>query len=89
MKIIKINAIWCPACLVMKKIWTKIESNYKDIEYINYDYDMDEDMVEKYNVGSILPVTIFFKGDKEVSRLNGEKKEEEIIKVIESTIGEK
>ena len=82
MKIIRINAMWCGGCLSMHKVWKTIEEKYKDIEYIQYDYDMDEDMVKEYNVGSILPVAIFYKDDIEVARLNGEKTIEEIEGVI-------
>lgn len=82
MKIIKINAIWCPACLSMHKIWNQITKEYPNIEIINYDYDLDEETVKKYNVGSILPVAIFYQDDKEIARLNGEKTKEEIEKII-------
>ncbi len=82
MKIIKINAIWCSACISMHKIWKEIESKYPEIEIISYDYDMDEDIVKEYNIGDILPVTIFFKNNKEISRLNGERKLEEIEDII-------
>ena len=48
-----------------------------------YDYDMDEEEVIKYNVGEKLPVVIMIdeSGD-EVKRLIGEKKKEEIISFI-------
>ena len=82
MKIIKINALWCSGCLSMKKIWKEIEKEYPNLDIENYDYDMDKEEVEKYNVGKILPVIIFKNNDEEI-RLIGEKKKEEIIKVIE------
>lgn len=70
MKLIRISAIWCPACLVMKKVWKNIDiSNY---EVIDYDYDMDSIEIEKYNVGKILPVYIFMNNDREIKRLVGE-----------------
>ena len=49
---------------------------------MRYDYDMNKEEVEKYNPGTILPVIIFRKNDKEI-RLVGEKTKEEIIEVIE------
>ncbi|NLL02503.1 MAG: thioredoxin family protein [Mollicutes bacterium] len=82
MKIIKINAVWCPGCLVSKGIWKKIQKKYKDNEYIDYDYDLDEEIIEKYNVGEIVPVVIFEKDGKEIKRLIGEKSYEEIIKEV-------
>ena len=82
MKVVKINAVWCSGCLVMNKVWKNILSKY-NIETINLDYDMDEEEVKKYDVGDILPVLIFYKNNKEVCRIIGEKKEEEIVKIIE------
>lgn len=86
MKVIKINAMWCSGCLVMNKTWKNILKS-KTIETINLDYDMDEDEVKKYNVGDVLPVLIFYKDDKEVTRVVGEKSEEELLKIIEE-VGE-
>lgn len=82
MKIIRINAMWCGGCLSMHKVWKKIEEEYPKIEIISYDYDMDEEIVKSYEVGTLLPVAIFMKGDKEVARLNGEKTVKEIEEVI-------
>ena len=44
---------------------------------------MDSEEVEKYNPGQILPVFIFFKNNKEVKRVIGEKTEKEMLKIIE------
>lgn len=79
MKIIKINAMWCPGCLISKNIWNDIEKEFPNYEYINLDYDLDEDIVEKYNVGDILPVVIIEKDDKEILRIIGEKTKSEIL----------
>ena len=83
MKIVKIGAIWCGGCLVMNKIWDKLKKNYPGIEFISYDYDMDEEKVKEYNVGDILPVFIFYKDDVEEKRINGEVKENILIEVID------
>ena len=82
MKVIKINAIWCSACLVMNNNWNKVLKE-KDIETITLDYDVDEEKVEKYNVGDILPVFIFYKDDKEIYRFSGEKSYKELINIVE------
>lgn len=81
MKIVKIGAMWCPGCIVMKKVWDEIEKKYP-IEIVSYDLDMDNEEVKKYDVGSTLPVIIFYKDDKEYKRLIGEKKLEDIENVI-------
>lgn len=79
MKIIKINAMWCPGCLISKNIWAEIENNYPKHEYISLDYDLDEEVLEKYNVGEILPVVIIENNGKEIKRIIGEKTKKEIL----------
>ena len=81
MRVVKINALWCSASLVMNKVWKKIEDKY-NFEVLQLDYDMDEEEVEKYNVGEVLPVFIFFDGDKEILRVTGEKSEKEFLELI-------
>ncbi len=80
MKIIKISALWCPGCLIINNSINKIKEEF-GIEIIEHDYDFDD--IEKYNVGNVLPVLIFIKDEKEVSRLVGERSYKEIKEVIE------
>lgn len=82
MKVIKIGAMWCPGCIVMHKVWDKINKEYPNIEVKSLDLDMDEEEVKKYNIGDTLPVTIFYKDDTELERLIGEKRFEDIESVI-------
>lgn len=83
MKIVKIGALWCPGCLVMKKIWNNINSKY-ELDITELDYDIDHNEVLKYNVGEILPVVIFVSKDGfELERLVGEQKEDVIVNLIE------
>lgn len=86
MKIIIINAIWCPACIILNKTMKKIEADYPDLEYLSYDYDLDEEEIKKYEVGRRLPVLIVYKDDQEIKRLIGESSYEEISKLIEENI---
>ena len=79
MKIIKINAMWCPGCLISKSIWNEIEDDYPYYEYISLDYDLDEEIVEQYNIGEILPVVIIEEDNKEIKRIIGEKTKKEIL----------
>ncbi len=84
MKILKFNAIWCSGCLVMKKTMKEIEELYPNIEIESYDYDMDTEQVQKWNIGEIIPVLVFVDENyNEISRLIGEKTKKEIIKEIE------
>lgn len=83
MKVLKFNAIWCSACLVMKKIFKHVENMHPELEFITYDYDTDEDMVEKYNIGTTIPVLVFVdENENEVGRIVGEKSYEEIEEYI-------
>ena len=77
-KLIRISAVWCPACLIMRPRMQEIEKKFPNFEHIEYDFDLDEEMIAKYNVGEILPVFILLDGDKEVTRLVGEKTVAEI-----------
>ena len=86
MKIVKISAIWCGACLIMNKVWNNLKEKY-EFEDVELDYDMDEEEVKKYNPGEILPVFIVFDKDKEILRMTGEFKLEEIVEKIKE-VGE-
>ncbi len=84
MKIIKIGAIWCPGCLVMKKTWKNILEKYPDLNLIELDMDMNSEEVKKYNPGKVLPVIIFLDDkDNELERLIGEQKEKDITDIID------
>lgn len=86
MKIIIINAMWCPGCLISKSIWNEIKLMYPNIEYINYDYDLDEEDIIKYNIGDIVPVVIFEKDNIEIKRVIGEKSKKEILDIMEKIL---
>lgn len=83
MKVVRISAIWCPSCLLMKEIWKSVESTYNNFEYIDYDYDMDYDKIEEYDVGNILPVFILLDdNDKEIKRIIGEHTKQEMLEFM-------
>lgn len=83
MKIIKIGAIWCPGCLVMKKTWNNLLKDY-DLNITELDYDMDSKEVQKYNIDNILPVVIIMdNNDNELERLIGEQSEKQLREVID------
>ena len=81
MKLIKISAIWCPSCLIMEKVWKNLEEELPEIEFISYDYDLDDE-VDNYNPGDILPIIILENNNQELTRFIGEKTKEEIIEGI-------
>ena len=79
MKIVRIGASWCSSCLIMKSRFQEVIDNLSDIEIINYDYDFDDDKVEEYNVGEVLPVYIRLDNNE---RLIGEKSKEEVVEFL-------
>lgn len=82
MRIVKISAMWCPACIIMNKYWKDIENEFSDIEFVNYDLDIDEEEIKQYNVGNILPVLVVSNNGIELGRLIGEKKYDEVVEFI-------
>ena len=83
MKIIKIGAVWCPGCLIMNPRWNKIKEQYNDIEFIDYDYDLDEIEVKKFNVGNVLPVVVTLDDENiELERLVGEYSMDDLTKIM-------
>lgn len=83
MKIIKFGAVWCPGCLVMRPIWKEIIEENQNLDIVEYDYDLDDDKQKEYNVGDKLPVVIMVDDEgREIKRLVGERKKEEILSFI-------
>ena len=80
MKIVKINSLGCPSCIIMNKVFNKIKEKY-NFEYEELDFDFDD--IEEYNAGKIMPVYIFYKDNKEIGRLIGEHKKEEFERILE------
>ena len=80
-KLLVVSAVWCPSCLILNKYLKKLNEDI-DIEITKLDFDLDEDIVEEYNVGEKLPVVILLDNDKEVSRLIGEKTYDELLNFV-------
>jgi len=72
-KLIVISAVWCPSCLILKK-HLKIIKNEYNLDYEILDFDLDEDEVNKYNIGDKLPVIICNN-----QRIIGEQSYEELV----------
>ncbi len=83
MYLVKINAMWCPSCLIMNNYYERIAKEH-NLELHSLDYDLDEDKVKELNIGNILPVLIVYKNNKEVLRIVGEQS----YQYIEKKIGE-
>lgn len=79
MRILKITSMTCTSCIIMNNVINKLKDNY-DIEVDNKDYDFDD--VREYNIGKILPVIIFYDGDREIKRIEGEHSYKEVEEII-------
>ena len=84
MKVLKIGAVWCPDCLVMKPRWKKIEdeNNWLETEY--YEYDESAEIIKKYDLENAeIPVFIFLdKASEEIERLVGQYSEKQLLDKI-------
>lgn len=86
MQILKFGAIWCKECLVMRPIWSEIESGMPELKTKYYDADENFKKLKKYNIKNI-PVFIFLdKNNNEIIRLNGIKSKNEIEEIIKKNI---
>jgi thiol-disulfide isomerase/thioredoxin len=83
MKVLKFGAEWCSGCLVMKPRWKEIEKELPNLTTEYYDYDQDQEMVEKYKIDQTLPTFVFLdqKG-QEITRLSGEPSKKELLDLI-------
>lgn len=77
MEIVRISAVWCSSCIIMKQRFNEIMKDY-DVNLIDLDYDLDYEKIEKYQIGDVLPV--YIKGDL---RLVGEHTKNEIKEFLE------
>lgn len=83
MKVIKFGAIWCNGCIVMKPRWKEIEEENPWLSNEFYDFDIDKEMVEKYQIDSNLPVFVFIdKQGNEFLRLQGEVDKKKLVEII-------
>ncbi|MDD4289663.1 MAG: thioredoxin family protein [Patescibacteria group bacterium] len=83
MKIIRIEADWCPECVIfMKPVWDEISREFPDIVMEVLNYDKDEEIKTKYNISKV-PTFVFLNDfEDEIVRRNGIISKKEIIEII-------
>ena len=82
MKVLKIGAVWCMECLVMRPMWEEIEAEMLELKTEYFDIDESPEIKEKYGIEDV-PVFIFLDKDgKEILRLEGLQNKEELIRII-------
>ena len=83
MKVIKIGAVWCPGCVVMKPRWEEIEKELPELETEYFDADENKEILEKYEVKN-LPTFIFLDKEKKIIlKRENEVSKDELSKMIE------
>ena len=86
MKVIKVGAIWCKECLVMKPMWKRIEESLPELVTEYYDADESPEILEKYQIKDV-PVFIFLDKDgQEFDRLRGLQNEAELLKKVKENL---
>jgi thiol-disulfide isomerase/thioredoxin len=85
MNVLKVGAVWCNGCLVMRPRWQEIEKENPRLKTEYVDFDKDKKTVRKYNIESgKLPVFIFLdKNGNEILRIDGEIEKKELLTLIE------
>ena len=82
MKLLKIGAVWCKECIVMRPMWEEIEAEIPELVAEYYESDEHPDLLKKYDVKDV-PTFIFLdKDNKEFLRLEGLQNKEELIKIV-------
>jgi thiol-disulfide isomerase/thioredoxin len=71
-KIVIISAVWCHACLTMRKRNKALKDKYPEWTWVEYDLDLDDELVEPLKVGKLIPLYIIFENELEVKRISGE-----------------
>lgn len=84
MKVLKIGAVWCSGCLVMKPRWQEIEKENPWLVTEYFDYDSSREVAEKYKLESgRLPTFIFLnENGEEIDRRHGEVSRDELVELI-------
>jgi len=84
MNVLKIGAVWCPGCLVMKPRWEEIEKENSWLKTEYFEFDDHPEIIEKYNLSKdVIPVFIFIsKEGDEILRISGERAKDELVKII-------
>jgi len=82
MKVLKIGAVWCMECLVMRPMWEEIEAEMLELKTEYFDIDESPEIKEKYGIEDV-PVFIFLdENGNEILRLEGLQNKEELVKII-------
>ena len=85
MKVKVLTAVWCHACLLMKKRIKEYQKTH-DIQFEFIDIDFDTEKCEGLEIGKVLPVYFIYQDYKLIKRFVGEKSIDELEKEIKDAI---
>ena len=83
-KLILFKAEWCGHCRNFKDSWNTLQKNLNTIDFVTYDADSDESVMEEYKVQGF-PTLIFQKDDKLVE-FNGDRNIDNIISFVKENL---
>jgi len=86
MKILKFGAIWCKECLIMKPMFSEIETEIPELKTKYYEADENPEILKEYEVKNIPEFIFLDKNDKEFLRLQGIQNKDELIKIIKENL---
>lgn len=80
----KIGALWCPECLIMRPRWLEIQKRQPDLQIEEIDIDERPDIKQQHKIDHIPTVIFFDKDNNEYIRLRGLFEMEDLLaKIIE------
>ncbi|MFH1790120.1 MAG: thioredoxin family protein [bacterium] len=86
MKVLKIGAVWCLECRIMKPRWHEIEAENPNLKTEFLDYDENPDIIKKYNITE-MPSFIFLDSiGNEIERVGGDVPKQKLIDIIKRNI---
>ena len=56
----------------MRKRNKALKDKHTDWQWVDYDLDLDDELVEPLKIGKLIPVYIIYENDLEVKRIAGE-----------------
>lgn len=84
MKVLKIGAVWCNSCNVMRPRWQNLEAKYEWLNTEYVEYDENPEVIANYDIEEEkLPVFIFLDSQgQELERISGEPSEKDLEELI-------
>lgn len=85
MKVKVVSAVWCHACLLMKKRIKEFQKTH-DIQFEFIDLDFEAEKLVDLDIGKVLPVYFIYQNETLIKRFVGEKTLVELEKEIQDAI---